>query len=98
MRATNSNNALAFSLQLDLASSSETHTLSHFAHAPADLTSNPLADSRDEIVEVGGFVAINVVRIPSREVGEMAGKVGVDGEPEEEGDDGQGRPCGVDGL
>lgn len=47
---------------------------------------------------MSSFVAINIVRIPSREVSEMAGKVGVDGEPEEEGDDGQGRPCGVDGL
>lgn len=89
---------MAFSLQLDLASSSETHTLAHLADSPPDLTSNPLANSRNEIVEVGSFVAINIVRIPSREVGEMAGKVGVDGEPEEEGDDGQGRPYGVDGL
>lgn len=89
---------MAFSLQLGLASSGETHTLSHFANSPPDLASNPLADSRNKIVEVSSFVTIDIVRIPSREVSEMAGKVGVDGEPEEEGDDGQGRPCGVDGL
>lgn len=62
------------------------------------MTSDPLADSRDKVVEVSGFVAINIVRVSSREVGEVGGEVGVDGEPEEEGDDCQGGPCGVDGL
>lgn len=56
------------------------------------MTSDPLADSRDKVVEVSGFVAINIVRVSSREVGEVGGEVGVDGEPEEEGDDCQGGP------
>lgn len=89
---------MAFSLQFDPASSGETHAFSYFTNAPADMTSDPLADSRDKVVEVSGFVAINIVRVSSREVGEVGGEVGVDGEPEEEGDDCQGGPCGVDGL
>lgn len=83
---------MASSLQFDPASSGETHAFSYFTDAPHDMASNPLADSRDKVVEVGGFVAINIVRVSSREVGEVGGEVGVNGEPEEEGDDCQGRP------